>query len=260
MYSSTIPFDYILDQSEQLDMNDSLNRMNEALLKLIQEAQSSLNTRYLQPPLKKSQSCPTFNSEESQLLQKKRYLHSQWKLTIAMKQFIETVHNNKYTPVQPETVANTTIHHHHHHHYYHKQPTSIPEEIEEEEEEDKEEEEAKVVEEEKLPANTTIKHKPLSKAMSLSSFFKYAVNTVNELIPQQAKEVPVKVIESKTIKHRMMFLCTIVISQKFNFKRTIWITRSRILLNHWKQRQNLYTMWITKSKLFFYVIQFVNNL
>lgn len=211
-------------------MNESLNRMNASLQRLIQEAQSSLNSRYHQPAasLKKSQSCPTFSS---QLQQKKRYLHSQWKLTIAMKQFLETVNNSN--TFEDTTTIHHYHHHHHHHHYYH--------------------------------TSSTNNNNNLS-SLSLSSFIKYAVNTVTDLIPQQNNNnnnntlFPTinATIQSKPIKHRMMFLCTIVISQKFT--NLLWSKRSRLLSNHWRQnRPHLYHKWMHKSKLFFYVIHLVNK-
>ncbi|KAI9361829.1 hypothetical protein BD770DRAFT_408313 [Pilaira anomala] len=112
-----------LSQSETLvekDANDSLNRMNQSLEKLIQEAETSLNTHLTLDTnsytLKRSSSCPRFTTtilpqtrrksdfdissmqqdfidKQGQIQlqqQQRRYLHSQWKLAMAMKQLIQT--------------------------------------------------------------------------------------------------------------------------------------------------------------------------
>ncbi|KAG2228689.1 hypothetical protein INT48_001722 [Thamnidium elegans] len=115
-----------LSQSEKLhekDANDSLTRMNQSLEKLIQEAETSLNTHLTLDSnsysLKRSNSCPRFTTTilpqsrrksdvsislmQQELFEKqgqiqlqqqqRRYLHSQWKLAMAMKQLVQTVQN-----------------------------------------------------------------------------------------------------------------------------------------------------------------------
>lgn len=216
------------------EIDDSLNRMNEALAKLIEEAETCLSTH----DLKRSQSCPGSiqDQKSKQLLQKKRYLQSQWKLKLAIKQFVDTAY-------RPNTTTNH-YHIHHHHHHYHNHYTSehlIEEEIEE----------AKINRNQKTLNNNDT---PPKSVLSLASLLNYAASRI---LPQ-SKHKPLKIIQeiqNKRLKYRMMLLCTIIMIFKLNNK---WAKRRKILYNRWRFK-DVYDMWIHKAKLLYYIIIVVNN-
>lgn len=231
------------DQAYQKDANDSLTRMNHSLEKLIQEAEMSLNTRPSYAYMKKSRSCPKFTNKSElvdktrqthQRQQKKRYLESQWRLSIAMRQFIETVQNTSDEKVQ--VVQHQHIHHHYHHVYHHYDNTTSIKKgfvITQQEEEE------------------PIKKMTRSPS-SLQSLFKYALHTVG-IINQAEKPVEVATHLSQSVKVRSMFLATLLIMQKFN-KKPIWIRRGNMISARWKSKQRQWTLWIKTSRLLFFVL------
>lgn len=229
------------DQAYQKDANDSLTRMNHSLENLIQEAEMSLNTRP-HAYIKKSRTCPKFTTKSEsadktrqtqQRQQKKRYLQSQWKLAIAMKQFLETVQNT--TEDKVHIVQHNHIHHHYHHVYHHyENTTSI-------------QEENYVITQKKEPV------KKLTRSpSSLQSLFEYALHTVG-IIPQAEKPVVVTTHLSQPIKFRAMFLATLLILKKFN-KNPIWIRRGNMISTRWKSNQRQYSLWTKKSRLLFFIL------
>ncbi|KAG2205274.1 hypothetical protein INT47_009539 [Mucor saturninus] len=243
IYSDTT-FDNILSQSDQAyqkDANDSLTRMNHSLEKLIQEAEMSLNTRP-HAYMKKNRTCPNFTTKSEsadkirqtqQRQQKKRYLQSQWKLAIAMKQFVETVQNTTDNKIQ--TIQHNHIHHHYHHHYHHyENTTSI-------------QEEAFMITQEEEPVK-----KMTRSSSSLQSLFKYALHTVG-IIPQVEKPVVVTTHLSQPTKFRTMFLATLLILKKFN-KSPIWIQRGKMISTQWKSKHRQWSLWTKRSRLLFFVL------
>jgi hypothetical protein len=308
------------DQQQASSTNDSLTRMNQSLEKLIGEAETSLNTRLsLIPPLKRTRSCPKFtaklysdsslrrksnsaisvgpdhdndNEEKERQIQlqqqKKRYFHSQWKLAIAMKQFVQTVQNTT-NQIKTEDITQSSsssvqvvhhIHHHyHHHHVYHHYENNIAniEEIEEVEST------AEIIsnpltnqnnkpalsrqEEDASPsnqANNSMTASSIPSSSSLASLFKYALHTVVGIIPQPQshphpqQQEPIKPVANpivlNPVKLRSMFLATILIMQKFN-KRAIWIKRGNLLFSRWTQKSKQQRQyWIQKSQVLLFVI------
>ncbi|KAL7323745.1 hypothetical protein PS15p_210358 [Mucor circinelloides] len=286
----TTSFDFIATQSDQSyqehNTNDSLNRMNQALQRLIREAEISLNTRLSsfdapvvdQPPtsLRKSKSCPRL---DKRLQQKKRYLYSQWKLATTMKQFIETVQNTTKEKKHESSIKeNAVIHHHHHHihhHYYHhhhhhhtytdvvettlssspsnsRQSPSTPPLA-------------------SPPSTITGPPKMLRSASSLTSLFKYAIDTVGGFIPQSppssiATDMPqtkpiIKTTKtttssnlSKPTLHRAMFLSTILMMRKFNYS-SLWIRRGNQVETYWKSRPRYDNLLRKEAQLLWYILQ-----
>lgn len=230
------------DQAYQKDANDSLTRMNHSLEKLIQEAEMSLNTRP-HAYMKKSRSCPKFtyktelidkNRQIQQRQQKKRYLQSQWKLAISMKQFVQAVQNTT-DDNNIQAVQHHHIHHHYHHVYHHyEKSTSI-------------QEEKFILSQQEEPVK-----KMTRSPSSLQSLFKYALHTVG-IIPQAEKAVVVTT--HKSIKFKTMFLATLLILQKFN-KKPIWIKRGNIISIQWNQKskQRQWILWIKTSRLLFFIL------
>ncbi|KAI8047387.1 uncharacterized protein B0P05DRAFT_592655 [Gilbertella persicaria] len=252
---TTISFDTELEEDYQKNASDSLNRMNESLEKLIEEAKHSLDARvslyhnsdFL---LKKSRSCPSLQSEDNsvdpieidlQLKQKKRFLYSQWRLAIAMRQLTETIQHS-----DPDT---SHIMHHHVHHVYHhqrkyntaqeKQDIVIQENVD-----------VKII---PLPPKNT---KMLQSATSLTSLFKYVVGeliAVPQPITQQTNKP--KAITSTTVKYRTMFFSTLLLllpQRHENF----WTRRSRLLQSKWKLRHE-YPLWIQRAHLFMYILKLI---
>lgn len=253
-----------MSQSETLvekDANDSLNRMNQSLEKLIQEAETSLNTHLTLDTnsytLKRSNSCPRFTTtilpqtrrksdfdissmqqdfidKQGQIQlqqQQRRYLHSQWKLAMAMKQLIQTVQN-----IIESNNNIQVVHHHHYHHVYHhyENSSTITEEI------------IITQSEHDLPI-------PIKKTTSFTSLFKQAFNS-NLLFPPKTTQV---VTLSETVKLRTMFLATLVLSQRFN-KKPIWIKRGHLLLSRWRQRSKAqYNLWTNRSRLLHFICLFI---
>lgn len=286
-YSDTTSFDIVPNQSEQTyqnHTNDSLNRMNQSLQNLIKEAESSLNTRLstfdalvdhsstTSSRLRKTKSCPKL---DKQLQQKKRYLYSQWKLAITMKQFIETVQITTKEKKLESKIANTIIennnttihhhhhhihhihHHHHHHHHYHDYFNVIE------------------TTSQTLPSNTQtpppVPPKMLRSASSLTSLFRYAIDTVGGFIPQSPPSItdmpqtkPTAIITKTTISatnlskstlHRTMFLSTILIIRKLNYS-SLWIHRGNQMLTRWKSHPQ-YNPWMHRGQLLWYILQLV---
>ncbi|KAI8080934.1 hypothetical protein BDF21DRAFT_418082 [Thamnidium elegans] len=253
-----------LSQSEKLhekDANDSLTRMNQSLEKLIQEAETSLNTHLTLDSnsysLKRSNSCPRFTTTilpqsrrksdvsislmQQELFEKqgqiqlqqqqRRYLHSQWKLAMAMKQLVQTVQNIIETNNNVQVV-----HHHHYHHVYHhyENSSTITEEI--------------IITESEHDLSI-----PIKKTTSLTSLFKQAFYSA---VYQSSKSTEMIAL-SESAKLRAMFLATLIFSQRFNVK-PIWIKRGHLLLSRWKKRSKAqYNLWTNRSRLLHFICLFI---
>jgi hypothetical protein len=201
--------------------------MNNSLEKLIQEAESSLKTRPSLHQESKSRFIKSSTSTNKLKLQqqKNRYLYSQWKLAIAMKQLLSTVQKQESTTNDQQVHHYHHIHHHHYHHIYvdntiaqeviHKEPTNIS-------------------------------------TSSISSFFKYALDIVGGFIPSlssNSSKLP------KSVKYRTIFLSSLLILQRYN-KRNLWIRRGQYLMHAWKSRRfYLYTHWVQKAHLLHFMLQ-----
>ncbi|GAA5797136.1 hypothetical protein HPULCUR_002515 [Helicostylum pulchrum] len=255
-----------MSQSEKLhekDANDSLTRMNQSLEKLIQEAETSLNTHLTLDSnsysLKRSNSCPRFtttilpqtrrksvvsvSSMQQELFEKqgqiqlqqqqRRYLHSQWKLAMAMKQLVQTVQNII------ETNSNVqVVHHHHYHHVYHhyENSSTITEEI--------------IITE----SEHDLSMPPIKKVASLTSLVKQAFYSA---VYQSSKSTEMATTLSESAKLRTMFLATLIFSQKFNVK-PIWIQRGHLLLSRWKKRSKAQcNLWTNRSRLLHFICLFI---
>ncbi|KAI8638682.1 hypothetical protein BD408DRAFT_446593 [Parasitella parasitica] len=280
---TTTSFDFIVNQSEythQSHTNDSLNRMNQSLQNLILEAELSLNASsptsdkhadhesFTTCSLRKSESCPTLDN--IQLQQKKRYLFSQWSLVITMRQLIDTVQTtSKEKKLESENIEthNTAIqhqhhhhihhqhhHHHYHHHHYHHDYPEMTEAIA------------------RSPLSPDTASLPPSQKMlrsvpSLTSLFKYAIDTIGGFIPQlppssitdmpQIKPILTANLSKSTL-HRTMFLSTILIIRKFNCS-SLWIRRGDQMLGRWISRPLYFKPWVQKAKLFCYILHLVVN-
>lgn len=253
-----------MSQSEKLhekDANDSLNRMNQSLEKLIQEAETSLNTHLTLDSnsysLKRSNSCPRFTTtilpqtrrksdvsvslmqhelfeKQAQIQlqqQQRRYLHSQWKLAMAMKQLVQTVQNI----IETNNTVQVVHHHHYHHVYYHYENSStITEEI--------------IITESEHDLSI-----PIRKTASLTSLVKQAFYSA---VYQSNKSTEMATL-SESAKLRTMFLATLIFSQKFNVK-PIWIKRGHLLLYRWKKRSKAqYNLWTNRSRLLHFICLFI---
>jgi hypothetical protein len=267
--------------------------MNQSLEKMIEEAETSLNTNltlHADPHLlRRSRSCPRFTIRRNSAIrrkssssisiaeakeelyeserqvklqqQKRRYFHSQWKLAIAMKQLAQTVQSTTYQARQESstTSVNDTIpvvHHIHHHHYHHHIYHHYGESkpiIETEE----------TIE--KVEPPVVIKSNPVNSSMmrrdssSLTSLFKYALHTAG-LIPVPQPQPTIKSVTKKitnTVKIRTMFIATVLVLQKFN-KTPIWVNRGNYLNTRWNQiSKQQCQYWKRHSSLLLLVIQLV---
>ncbi|CEP12935.1 hypothetical protein [Parasitella parasitica] len=241
--------------------------MNQSLQNLILEAESSLNADlptfdvnadhefFSSSRLQKNESCPTLDNK--QLQQKRRYLFSQWKLAITMKQLINTIQTtSKEKKVRSENIDTHSIavHHHHHIHHHHYHHQDYPEMTEAKTRSPLSSDTASLPQSQKILRNTS----------SLTSFFKYAIDTVGGFIPQlppsstrdMSQSINATAKLSKLTLHRMMFLSTIIIIQKFNYSR-LWIRRGDQMLNYWKSRPLYLKPWIQRAKLLYYILHFV---
>jgi hypothetical protein len=243
LFSDTTAFSNdLLDQSEQIyqqDADDSLVRMNISLEKLIREAESSLQTHLSLPEPSTSNLRKNVPQEDISLndeyklksqQQKNRYLYSQWKLAFTMKQLLSTVQH------QEHTIHDHQIHHYHHHihhHIYHHADTKKSH--------------ASVQE----PIYNSSSDKSI---FPLTSLFKYAMDAVGGLIPQQPLFSNRSAL-SKSVKYRTIFLSSLLILQRYN-KHHLWIRRSQYLILTWKSRRfQLYTQWVQKAHLLHFMLQ-----
>ncbi|CAO3655760.1 unnamed protein product [Mucor fragilis] len=269
------------DQSYQKHTNDSLNRMNQSLRHLITEAEISLNTRlssfdapavdHSPKSLRKTKSCPRL---DKQLQQKKRYLYSQWKLATTMKQFIETVQNttrDKRLDADIITEEAAVVHHHyhhiHHHHYHHPNYTQTIETTLPSPPSNYQRTSSAPF----LPTSSAVAGPPkmLRSASSLTSLFKYAIDTVGGFIPQsppssittdmpQTKPI-ITTTKTATLPnistlHRAMFMTTVLIVRKFNYS-LLWIRRGKQVETYWKSRPRHAHLLRNKAHLLWYILQ-----
>lgn len=258
--------------------------MNQALQRLIMEAELSLNTRlssfdapaavdHSLKALRKTKSYPRL---DKQLQQKKRYLYSQWKLATTMRQFIETVQNTTRekkleSSITEEAVVHHHYHHIHHHHYHHHHhhhdytqimdaplPSSPP---------------SNTQQTPLTPPSPFVTSPPkmLQSASSLTSLFKYAIDTVGGFIPQsppssiatdmpQAKPIITTAKAatvshaSKATLHRAMFLSTVLMMRKFNYS-SLWIRRGNQVETYWKSRPRHAHLLGDRAQLLWYILQ-----
>ncbi|KAG0167075.1 hypothetical protein DFQ28_003612 [Apophysomyces sp. BC1034] len=107
-----------ITEHESSDTTDSLSWINESLEHLIDEARTSLNTRpegYARPIAEDEDDEGIDVSWDRRVEQRTRYLHSQWRLTLAVHQLTETVrHWDQKVKQDGGNIQSKLIMQHHH--------------------------------------------------------------------------------------------------------------------------------------------------
>ncbi|KAK4513702.1 uncharacterized protein ATC70_005707 [Mucor velutinosus] len=249
------------------------------------EAEASLNTRlssfdapavdHSPKSLRKTKSCPRLNK---QLQQKKRYLYSQWRLATTMRQFIETVQNTTREKKLEVGIAENAVvyhhhhhihhHHYHHHHHHHHDYTQITEASLPSAPSNSRQSPSTP----SLPTSPTVADPPkmLQSASSLTSLFKYAIDTVGGFIPQSPpSSIKTDIPQTKPIitttktafsslskptLHRAMFISTILMMRKFNYS-SLWFRRGNQVETYWKSRPRYSNLLRNRAQLLWYILQ-----
>ncbi|KAI8380346.1 hypothetical protein BD560DRAFT_444668 [Blakeslea trispora] len=220
-----------VEQECRKDADDSLNRMNQSLEKLIEEAEQSLNTHIFSTSDPDVISSSLDDAElpfrnDLQVQHRKRYLYAQWKLAATIRQLLNMMREkqqisspyrkvNQYPMCSQPNSSN------------HLNNSAPP----------------------RKDVPKTLKTKP-----SLTSIFEDMVKDFMVAPPQRPHKLKFKVTKSKAVKYRIMFFSTALIAKSFVAKQ-----RGRFvhqIHSKWKSRSQ-YNLWMDQVRLFIYTFHFI---